>query len=157
MVSRGSLVLTGDCKMTMNMVRTGVLALGMVFLFTIGGCRLIPDKVDHEEIAHRLERVPPIRLDSLEGRHMLVMQAPNPGWTLRIDKDERDRDGWVLFITVREPDPAYMHPQRVVEKRLLSEIETDHPIKVMARLLGAHEIGDKNDYGVLETVEQFTP
>ncbi len=121
------------------------------------GCRLINKKESAEVMAQRLEHAPPIALGSLDNRHMLIMQAPNPGWSYGIDRDEREKDGWVLYITIRKPDPAFMYPQHIVEKRLLSDVDTDQPVRVMARLLDHAEKGTKHDYAPLTLSDSLEP
>lgn len=123
----------------------------------IAGCKLIRKTTDSGAMAERLESAPPIRLESLGEHHMLVMQAPNPGWSYRLDKDERERDGWVVFITIRKPDPAFMYPQRIVDKRLLTEVETKHSIRVLARLLEHNEKGSSDQYAPLELETNAQP
>lgn len=119
----------------------------------LGGCRVIKKNKDASAMAERLENAPPIRLEALGEHHMLVMQAPHPGWSYRLDRDERDRDGWVVYLTIRKPDPAFMYPQRIVDKRLLTEVEADQPIRVMARMLEHNEKGNKDQYAPLSFAE----
>ena len=133
------------------------ITLGIAMLSTIPGCRLMNNNIDSAVMAQRLQTAPPVKGETLEGRHMLVLQAPNPGWEFAIDRDDRVRDGWELYITIREPNPAYMYPQRIVEKRLLSDVEADQNLRVMARLLQHDEKGEKDDYAPLTLVESFGP
>jgi len=119
----------------------------------LGGCRVIKKNKDASAMVERLENAPPVRLEALGKHHMLVMQAPHPGWSYRLDRDERDRDGWVVYITIRKPDPAFMYPQRIVDKRLLTEVEADQPIRVMARMLEHNEKGNKDQYAPLNLAE----
>ena len=102
---------------------TALLILSGVLLAStmIGGCRALKKDKRAESMVQRLKDAPPIRTDTLGDNHMLVMQAPNPGWSYKLDRDDRDRDGWVVWITILKPDPAYMYPQRIVEKRLQRE------------------------------------
>jgi len=139
--------------------RTTLLLTLIVIAHTtlLGGCRLMHKGNSSEAMAVELQKAPPVRLDALDGRRMLVMQAPNPGWSYRLDKDERELDGWVVFITIRKPDPAFMYPQRIVDKRLLTEVETKHSIRVMARLLEHNEKGTRDQYAPLELDSNAQP
>lgn len=116
----------------------------------LGGCTLIRKKNSGVDGAQRLaQQAPPVRMESLGGLHMLVMQAPNPGWTYQIDRDDIDREGWVIWVTIRKPDPAFMYPQRVVDKRLLTQIEAAKNLHVMARVLEHNEKGSDDQYARL--------
>ncbi len=123
----------------------------------LSGCKVINKKKDASVMADRLENAPPVWLDTLEEQHMLVMQAPQPGWSYRLDRDDRDREGWIVYITIRKPDPAFMYPQRIVDKRLLTEVESDQPIRVMARLLDHKENGTRDQYVPLTLSEPGSP
>ncbi|MAO20676.1 MAG: hypothetical protein CMJ25_07990 [Phycisphaerae bacterium] len=149
--------LTGDADMpNASMIQVGLIGFSMLAT-TLSGCKLMRNDIDSAVTAERLRSAPPIMGSTLEGRHLLVMQAPNPGWDFQIDRDDRGRDGWVVYITIREPNPAFMYPQRIVDKRLLSEIEADQPLQVMARLLAHGEKGDRDDYAPLTLVDSFGP
>lgn len=139
--------------------RTTLLLTLIVIAHTtlLGGCRLMHKGNSSEAMAVELQKAPPVRLDALDGRRMLVMQAPNPGWTIALDRDERGKDTWIVYITMKRPNPAFMYPQRIVEKRLLTEVETTQPIKIMARLLDHDQNGTKDQYAPLTPVDSFAP
>lgn len=122
-----------------------------------GGCRLMNKGNSSEAMAEELKVAPPVMVDALEERHMLVMQAPNPGWTIALDRDERVKDAWIVYISIKRPNPAFMYPQRIVDKRLLTEIETSQPLNIMARLLNHDQNGTKDQYAPLKPVDAFTP
>lgn len=136
--------------------RTGCLALICAPL-VLSGCKVIRKAADSGEMEARLESAPPVWLETLGDNHMLVMQAPNPGWSYRLDRDDRGRDGWTVWITIRRPDPAFMYPQRIVEKRLLTQVESDQPLRVRARLLEHNENGTSDQYAPLMLSEPNTP
>jgi hypothetical protein len=123
----------------------------------LGGCKVLNKDKDAGAMAERLNNAPPVRIETLGDNHMLIMQAPNPGWSYRLDRDERDRDGWVVYITIRKPDPAFMYPQRIVDKRLLTEVESDEPIRVVARLLEHGEKGTGDQYAPLKLTDLSSP
>lgn len=135
----------------------GVLITITLATLPLSACRYIKKGDNAQAMAHRLENAPPIALSELDHRHMLVMQAPNPGWSYGIDRDERDRDGWILYITIRRPDPGFLYTQQIVEKRLLSRVEGDQPVRVMARLLDHDEKSTKDDYAPLTLSESPEP
>ena len=144
----------------MNYARNvALLALAGVLLATpmLSGCKAMKKEKRAESMVLRLKNAPPIRTETLGDNHMLVMQAPNPGWSYKLDRDDRDRDGWVVWITIRKPDPAYMYPQRIVEKRLLTQVDADQPIRVMARMLEHNERGNSDQYAPLPLTNQVAP
>jgi len=102
-----------------------------------------------------VDAVPPTLIDELDGKRMLVMRAPNSGWSITLDKDERIAAGMRVFITVRRPDPAFMYPQAIVDKRVLTEIHADTEIELYARVLGFDEKTKGRGYGLLVPVERF--
>lgn len=132
-----------------------LVAVLIAVLGTTSACRAIQRKIDKVDMSQRIGDAPPIRLDTIDGRHLLVMQAPNPGWSFSIDRTEISSDGRRVFITIRRPDPAYMYPQVIVEKQLLTDVRAEVPITLMARLLDAHETTSGRSHTVIEPVERF--
>jgi len=102
-----------------------------------------------------VDQVPKIKVTTLENKHMLVMWAPNSGWTIEIDKHERIAHGERIFFTVRRPDPAFLYPQAMISKRVLSVIDADIPIELYARVLGFDERVKEQGYGMVTPVEHF--
>ncbi len=134
-----------------------LILLLMASSFMLSGCRLMNKDKGSEAMAVELQKAPPIRLDALDNRHMLVMQAHNPGWTIELDRDERGKDAWTAFITIKRPNPAFMYPQQIVEKRLLTDIETTQTLIIMARLLDHDQPGTRDQYAPLTPVDSFAP
>ena len=93
--------------------------------------------------------VPPIRMDSIDEHLLLAMQAPNAGWGIEFDKDERTPVGYRILITVRTPDPTFLYPQAIVEKTLLTELPSSAKVDIYARVLGAHEESKRQGYGLI--------
>ncbi len=144
-----------DGPRTRSVARGGLILLAAALTVSPPvGCRAI-ERMNRVDMSQRLEHAPPIRLGAVDGRHLIILRAPNPGWSIGIDRAEIARHGQRVFITIRRPDPAYMHQQVIVEKRVLTDVRAEAPITIMARLLGAHESGDDRPYGVLEPVESF--
>ncbi len=135
-----------------------VLILGSSLL-TMSGCsvwnnrpRLREQKISMNEPVYN---VPPVMLEILNDQHLLIMQAPNSGWSILINRDELIPGGKRLFITVRRPDPAFMYPQAIVEKRLLTDIHADIDLEVYVRLLGADQKTKGLGFGKLTPVDHF--
>lgn len=138
-----------------------VLSIVLLTLLTLpmglSGCRAVKKAKDTAAMEHRLQQAPPVRLETLGENHMLVMQAPNPGWSYRLDRDDRDSEGWIAYVTIRRPDPAYLYTQQIVDKRLLTQIEANQPIRVMARLLDHNETGNSDQYAPLQLAAPTAP
>lgn len=78
-------------------------------------------------------RGPAITLDSTGPRHLIVVEAPSPGW--RVSFDELGESGQDVYITITRPDPALLYPQVIVEQRMDSTVPTGQPVRVMARVV----------------------
>ena len=158
----GSLVLNEDetqmhtlamklpCTRTFFIHTILVVMIGISTLAANGCARW--NKVDMTE---RMDELPAMMLDSSDEFHMLTMQAPNPGWSILIDKDELSPVGMRVFVTVRRPDPSFMYPQVIVEKRLKSDVMTDTGIEIYARLLDFDEKSSGRGYVEISPVSQF--
>jgi hypothetical protein len=88
---------------------------------------------------------PAIAIDSMTGpRHLIVVTAPSPGWTVIFDQvsDAGDR----VYITIRRPDPALLYPQVIVQQKLDSTSPIARPAEVYARVLGFNENAGTQPY-----------
>lgn len=114
------------------------LALGLCVL---GGCKSTPRMPwkSRQAIVDSMPGLPPMRLDAMDGKHLVVMRAPTGGWTLKIDRSEITPDGKRVFLTARRPDPAFMHTQALVDLRVLTEVPQDAHIELVARVLDRNE------------------
>jgi|GEM_PF-1438731 len=119
------------------------------------GCGRIGKRWKKIDMNVPVHQVPPIKVEQLNGQYLLVMQAPNSGWSIATERDERIAEGYRLFITVRRPDPAFMYPQAIVEKRLLCDVDSSKPMEIFARLLDANEKTKGKGYGEITPVESF--
>ena len=141
-------------------VLIALLALAAIALTcTLSGCsvwknrpRLRERKIDMQA---NVDQVPPIKVVSLNGKTMLIMQAPHSGWAIGFDRDELVAHGVRLMITVRRPDPSFMYPQAIVEKNLLTQIDADESLEIYARILDANEKIDWQGYGRITPVDSF--
>ena len=147
-----------------SMDTRGVLAVGftlatLALACTLSGCsvwdnrpRLREKEIDMEA---NVDQVPRIMIRSLNGKAMLVMQAPHSGWSIGFDRDERIADGVRIFVTVRRPNPAFMYPQAIVEMNLLTQVDSDALSDVYARILDSDEQADGHGYGLITPVDVF--
>lgn len=116
------------------------------------GCSVSRLFKDDAALAERLESAPPVMLDQESGMHLLVVQAPNPGWSVRLDSTELTPEGKRVYITYRQPDPTLVYPQRIVLKRVLTRVPVDTNLDVAARVLKHDEKARKQSYGPIEPV-----
>lgn len=143
-----------------TLIKASVLSVLLVAIVApMSGCsvwkdrpRLRKQKISMNEPVHN---VPPVRVETLNNAHMLVMQAPHSGWGFRIDRDERIAEGVRVFVTVRRPDPTFLYPQAIVEKKLLSDISSETHIEIYARVLDKTEKIKAQGYGQITPVDRF--
>jgi hypothetical protein len=134
--------------------RRSVLSIGLVSMLLLTGCIQKIWERD-EDAATRLQNAPMVMLDQDDPFHMVVMQAPSPGWSLRLDATERTPAGKRVFVTIRRPDPAYVYPQQIVLMRALTRVRLDSEIEVVGRLLDSDERTKGKGYAPLPLVESF--
>ncbi len=76
---------------------------------------------------------PPLHLETLEARHLIVFQAPSPGWAATIDRTERRLDNTRVFLTLRRPDPGMLYAQVIVDQRILTPVPASRELRLYAR------------------------
>ena len=84
-----------------------------------------------------------------------MMEAPSPGWSIRLDATERTPIGKRVFVTIRKPDPAYQYTQQIVLMRVLTSVRLDSEIEVVGRLLEHDEKTKGRGYAPVPVVESF--
>ena len=104
-----------------------------------GGCRTGGDAADESAAVRQIDRstpheYPPVSLDSSGREHVIVMQAPNPGWGLDLDAVEATRDGKLVYATLVMPDPERMYPQVIKTVRLGSTVPSTEPVELLVRM-----------------------
>ncbi|MFI4898752.1 MAG: hypothetical protein ACIARR_13125 [Phycisphaerales bacterium JB059] len=77
---------------------------------------------------------PPMRLTQAEGKQVVVVQAPSPGWSVEFDRSEKMSGGRRVLLTVRRPDPAFFYPQTVVEQNIITDVRAETDVRVYRRL-----------------------
>ncbi|CAN0305941.1 unnamed protein product, partial [Ectocarpus fasciculatus] len=79
--------------------------------------------------------IPPIALEAANDLHVVAFRAPSGGWTISIDRTEIIPGATRLYVTIRRPDPAFSHTQALVDLHALSNVPSDQPVEVVARVL----------------------
>ncbi len=134
--------------------RSASLMLGLVSMLMLSGCIQKIWERD-EDAATRLQNAPMVMLDQDDPFHMIVMQAPSPGWSLRLDATERTPNGKRVFVTIRKPDPAYVYTQQIVSMRALTRVRLDTELEVVGRLLDFDERTKGKGYAPIKLVDSF--
>lgn len=78
---------------------------------------------------------PPISLETSNGRHVVVVQAPAAGWMLEQDSTQEQQSRWDVYITLRQPDPRFLYTQQVVTLRATTDVRQAEAIRVLARVV----------------------
>jgi hypothetical protein len=137
---------------TLARMITGFLLLGM--LVSTPGCIQRIWQRDDDALL-RIVNAPSVMVEAGEDRHLVVMQAPSPGWSIRLDATERTPIGKRVFVTIRKPDPAYEYTQQIVLMRVLTSVRLDSEIEVVGRLLDFDEKTKGKGYAPISLVESF--
>lgn len=135
-----------------------LLALSCVMFITIllpnAGCIQRIWERD-EDASIRMQNAPAMSVRELDGRKLLVMQAPSPGWSIRIDATDRTPEGKRVFVTIRKPDPAFQYTQQIVLMRALTSVRANTEIEIVGRLLEHNEKTKNKGYAKVTQVESF--
>jgi hypothetical protein len=128
--------------MTSSIIRrpTRLPIQGLVLTLAIGsaalaGCRLVDRAFNRDEPAVPLSSIPPVRVETVDGRHAVVMTAPNPGWDVRFDAAEAALGHRRVLLTFTPPDPALIYPQVVVDKIALTDVPQAEPVRLAGRVV----------------------
>lgn len=84
---------------------------------------------------------PPLSIGQVGDEHLVVLTAPTAGWTFSLDEIRPRMGGKDVFVTVRRPNPAYLHTQAEVEQNLGTRVALSDPIDVYARVLDFDDKG----------------
>jgi len=109
------------------------------------------------EVRSRPFEGPQITLDEVRERHVVVVQTPSPGWDVDFDRSRRRLGGHDAFITLRRPDPRFLQPQVIVEKRVLTDVPAGEDIRVLAREVDHDARDPGKSYAPVPTVDADTP
>jgi hypothetical protein len=121
----------------------------------LGGCFERITQRDGPDMAARIHEAPPIRIESSGDVHIIIMQAPNPGWSFSLQGEEQIPEGKRIFVTITKPDPTMLYPQMIVEKQLRTLVSTEVNLEIHARLLDVNETTKRRRYTPINTVDSF--
>jgi hypothetical protein len=77
---------------------------------------------------------PPLTLDASADGQEVVLQAPDPGWTMELDEVAVLPAGHRAYITIWRPEPGQMFAQVITERRADTGVQSDSALEVVARL-----------------------
>lgn len=89
---------------------------------------------------------PPVSLDSTGENHVVVMQGPDPGWSLRVDDVDRGSSPTTIYVSIVRAEPGVMHPQVITERRAGTDVEAATDTRVVARVLDHGADGEGEPY-----------
>lgn len=79
---------------------------------------------------------PRIELDPYQEFHSVTLHAPQPGWTIRLDRVD-DRFGYKqVYVSIRRPHPMAPVAPLDQPQRVLTSVLAQSPVEVFARELG---------------------
>lgn len=78
---------------------------------------------------------PPISVSSSGAVHQAVVQAPSPGWFVRLDETVQTADATEAYISLVQPNPEMVYTQQIVEQRLNLGVGTENRLALFARVI----------------------
>ncbi|MEZ6241938.1 MAG: hypothetical protein R3B57_02750 [Phycisphaerales bacterium] len=107
--------------------------LGLLALLALGIASGCAGKTIRTDVSMSWPRM---WLDEAEGKALVVMEAPSPGWRLEFDHSEKAPRGTRrVLLSARRPDPAFFYPQMVVEQHVITDVDAGMKIEVFARVI----------------------
>lgn len=97
-------------------------------------------------ISSETYRGPELAIQSKPQQHVVIMQAPTPGWIFTFDASRPQFGFTDVFLTITRPNPAFVYSQAVVTQEVGTEIDVNQPIVVYARILAHDTVPDSQAY-----------
>lgn len=97
-------------------------------------------------VKERTYEGPPLEVSAMGDEHLVVLTAPTAGWVFSLDEVRSRLGGMDVFVTVRRPNPAYLHPQAQVQQHLGTRVPQTEHIDVYARVLDYDDNGKRLIY-----------
>lgn len=107
------------------------LALAALCLNQIGcsHSKALPDVVKDTYLG------PPVALDGSGPTYVVVAESPTPGWVATLDRVADQYKHKAVFVSLRQPNPAYYYAQVQVEQRIGTSVLSPDAVKVYVRVL----------------------
>lgn len=126
------MALNGSVRGLWNPVAPAIIAVMWTSISFTTGC--VGD-TSLPELAPEPYSGPAIMLEAAADNHLIVMNAPTPGYVLLVDRIEQERGFREIFVTVRKPNPQFAYAQMMVTQRATTGVATKEPIRVYVRSL----------------------
>jgi hypothetical protein len=94
-----------------------------------GGTKALPDVAIDPYVG------PPVSLDGSGDSYVVLVRAPTPGWVATLDRVAEQYKHMAIFVTLRQPNPAYYYPENQVEQRLGTSVVSTDAVTLYARTL----------------------
>lgn len=94
---------------------------------------------------------PAIKVDAGDETYTFVMQAPTPGWTMEHVGTRQLFQRREVFVLIREPNPVFFYPQRVVDQHLGTDVRTDLPIDLHAAVVRHERSWPEGGFGFVRS------
>jgi hypothetical protein len=78
---------------------------------------------------------PPISAVPRRGTFVALVQAPSAGWKVRLDAVLEENQHRRAFITLQQPNPAFVYAQAVVEQQVATGVPEAQNIRIYARII----------------------
>ncbi len=87
---------------------------------------------------------PGVTIEARSTTHAVIISTPTGGWSVVWDGmfDAHDK----IHLTIRRPDPAFMHVQQIVEHRIDSTVPSGNPLEVFVRVVDHDDHTDSSPY-----------
>lgn len=63
------------------------------------------------------------------------MQAPSPGWFVRLDETVQTAEATEAYISLVRPNPEMVYTQQIVEQRLNLGVDASNDLALFARIV----------------------
>lgn len=110
---------------------TPAVFIGMVAALPTG-CGSRPGPVVREGEAYR---GPGVRVEAVGSQYVLVVTTPTAGWEVTFDQSREALGTTEVYVTAREPNPAYMHAQAEVAQRVGTGVAAGGPLRALVRVV----------------------
>ena len=78
---------------------------------------------------------PELSVDSSGPEHVVMIEAPSPGWVPSLDQVLDALDRRDIFVTLRRPDPRFLYAQQIVVQQVGTGVPSSVPVRVCARIV----------------------
>ncbi len=78
---------------------------------------------------------PPVVMGSKNDLHVAIITAPTPGWVPSLDRMMDGPGAREVFISMREPNPAFLRAQVTVDQHIATAVPMREAVRVHVRTL----------------------